>query len=82
MKMNKGLNFVLNADNSSLFGDYQSKQFHILQWSDERLSPILLSERFPEARTHRELKEMLFHHIIQYFEKGKVLIFILKIVTH
>ena len=80
--MNECHNFVLDADHSSLFGDYQSKQFHVLQWSDERLSPILLSERFPEARTHRELKEMLFHHIIQYFEKGKVLIVFLKIVAH
>ena len=43
-----------------------------LQWSGDALPTILQSERFPGAATHRELKEMLYHHIIQYFEKGKV----------
>ncbi|KAK3597762.1 hypothetical protein CHS0354_006119 [Potamilus streckersoni] len=45
---------------------------NLLGWKDEALSPILHSTKFPDARTHRDLKEMFYHHIISYFEKGKM----------
>ncbi|KAL3864490.1 hypothetical protein ACJMK2_006169 [Sinanodonta woodiana] len=45
---------------------------NLLGWKDEPLSPILHSTKFPEAHTHRDLKEMFYHHIISYFEKGKM----------
>ncbi|WAR21521.1 DOCK2-like protein [Mya arenaria] len=45
---------------------------NLLTWSKDPLPVILESERFPDARTHQELKEMLYHHVINYFEKGKM----------
>ncbi len=44
----------------------------VLQWSDELLTPILLSESFPRVETHRELKEKLYYTMIEYFDKGRV----------
>ena len=46
--------------------------FVFYQWSDEHLDSILRSDMFPSAQTHRELKELLYHRIIDHFDKGKV----------
>ncbi|XP_053406382.1 dedicator of cytokinesis protein 1-like [Mercenaria mercenaria] len=65
-------NMHLDCDNFTEAAHTLILYAKLLNWSDDRLSTILQSERFPEATTHRELKEMLYHHIIQYFEKGKM----------
>ena len=44
----------------------------LCQWSDESLDQLLLSTKHPEVRSHRTLKDRLYHEIIDYFDKGKV----------
>ncbi|XP_070212219.1 dedicator of cytokinesis protein 1-like isoform X7 [Littorina saxatilis] len=44
----------------------------LLQWTDEPLAPMLHNSKYPDAYTHRDLKERLFFEIINYFEKGKM----------
>ena len=44
----------------------------MIQWSDDPLDQMLKSNWYPEAVTHRELKESLYYDIISYFDKGKV----------
>ena len=33
---------------------------------------MLQNSKYPDAYTHRDLKERLYYEIISYFEKGKV----------
>ncbi|XP_064631450.1 dedicator of cytokinesis protein 1-like isoform X3 [Lineus longissimus] len=44
----------------------------LLKWSDDVLSQILQSDKYPECQTHRELKERLYYDVIGYFDKGKM----------
>lgn len=45
----------------------------LLSWSNNLLTPLLRSpSRYPTCDTHRQLKETLYHDIIDYFDKGKV----------
>lgn len=45
----------------------------LLSWSNNPLTPLLRSpSRYPTCDTHRQLKEALYHDIIDYFDKGKV----------
>lgn len=45
----------------------------LLLWSNNPLTPLLRSPlRYPTCDTHRQLKEALYHDIIDYFDKGKV----------
>ena len=44
----------------------------ISQWSDDPLTPLLSSTRYPEQQTHHELKEQLYYDIIRNFDQGKV----------
>ena len=44
----------------------------LLTWSDQPLSSLLKSSRYPHCQTHRELKECLYNDIIDYFDKGKM----------
>ncbi|XP_074643938.1 dedicator of cytokinesis protein 1-like [Tubulanus polymorphus] len=44
----------------------------LLQWSDTLLSSVLCSNKYPEAHTHRELKQKLYYEMIHYFNKGKM----------
>ncbi|KAL8560337.1 hypothetical protein ACOMHN_006068 [Nucella lapillus] len=44
----------------------------LLQWSDENLPPMLQTSKYPEAWSHRDLKEQLYYEIISYFEKGEM----------
>lgn len=46
---------------------------NLLNWSDTLLPPLLKSIRYTQCQTHRELKESLYHNIIEYFDKGKVI---------
>lgn len=44
----------------------------LLRWSDEQLSQLLKSDKYPNCETHRELKESLYYDILDYFDKGKL----------
>ncbi|XP_026809422.1 dedicator of cytokinesis protein 1 isoform X2 [Rhopalosiphum maidis] len=45
----------------------------LLSWSNDLLPPLLRSPlRYPTCDTHRQLKEALYHDIIDYFNKGKM----------
>ncbi|XP_050543349.1 dedicator of cytokinesis protein 1 isoform X2 [Daktulosphaira vitifoliae] len=45
----------------------------LLSWSNDSLPPLLRSPlRYPTCDTHRQLKEALYHDIIDYFDKGKM----------
>ncbi|XP_077992462.1 dedicator of cytokinesis protein 1-like isoform X2 [Glandiceps talaboti] len=41
-----------------------------LKWSDDKLSYPL--DKYPQAHTQRQLKEMLYYDIIDYFDRGKM----------
>lgn len=44
----------------------------LLNWSDELLSSLLKDDKYPYAKTHRELKEALYYTIIDNYGRGKV----------
>ncbi|CAH1170856.1 unnamed protein product [Phaedon cochleariae] len=44
----------------------------LLNWSDEHLNPLLKGEKYDTARTHRQLKEVLYYAIIENYSKGKM----------
>jgi dedicator of cytokinesis protein 1 len=44
----------------------------MINWSDEPLSPLLASNKYPKLQLHRELKESLYYDIIKYFDQGKM----------
>lgn len=44
------------------------------QWSDEHCTPQVMQTEFQSSRTHRHLKEHLYEMIIEYFDKGKVIL--------
>ena len=37
---------------------------------------MLQNNKYPDAHTHRDLKERLYYEIISYFEKGKVSVYL------
>ena len=43
-----------------------------LKWNNEVLDQHLLHPSFPSAKTHKELKEMLFLDLIKDFTEGQV----------
>lgn len=45
---------------------------NLLNWSDSPLPPLLKNSRYSFCQTHRQLKEALYHSIIDYFNKGKM----------
>lgn len=44
----------------------------LLRWSDEGLPSLLRSAKYPQCETQRELKERLYHDILDHFDKGKL----------
>lgn len=44
----------------------------VIQWSDDPLGPLLRSDAYQQAQTHRELKDLLYHQIVENFDKGDV----------
>jgi len=54
----------------------------LLSWSNDPLPPLLRSPlRYPTCDTHRQLKAALYHDIIDYFNKGKVIKFVVNFIT-
>jgi dedicator of cytokinesis protein 1 len=47
----------------------------LLMWSNSEISFMLKSSRYPNYLTHRELKEKIYYEMIDYFDKGKVIVF-------
>ncbi|CAH1782976.1 unnamed protein product [Owenia fusiformis] len=44
----------------------------LLKWSNETLPTMFVSDRHPNCRSHRSLKEVLYYDIIGYYDKGKM----------
>lgn len=47
----------------------------LLMWSNSEINFMLKSSRYPNFFTHRELKEKIYYDMIDYFDKGKVILF-------
>ena len=70
--LNKLCDLHLESENYTEAACTLQLHSNLLTWSDTHLSPLLKSHRYNFCQTHRDLKEALYHRIIQYFDKGKV----------
>lgn len=70
--VNKLCDLHLECDNFTEAAYTLQLHTKLLQWSDDVLSSLLKSNRYPEAQTHRQLKESLYYSIIEHYNKGKV----------
>ncbi|XP_058798317.1 dedicator of cytokinesis protein 1 isoform X2 [Phymastichus coffea] len=70
--VNKLCELHLECDNYTEAAYTLQLHSRLLKWSDESLSPLLKSSRYPHCQTHRELKECLYNDMIDYFDKGKM----------
>lgn len=70
--VNKLCDLHLECDNFTEAAYTLQLHSKLLQWSDDTLLPILKSNRYADAQTHRELKESLYYNIIDNYNKGKV----------
>eukprot|EP00057_Strongylocentrotus_purpuratus_P006618 XP_011661092.1 PREDICTED: dedicator of cytokinesis protein 1 isoform X2 [Strongylocentrotus purpuratus] len=60
----------LECDNYTEAGFTLQLQADRIKWSD---SPLLTSsDKYPEAMTERQLKEVIYYDIIEFFDKGKM----------
>lgn len=72
--VNKLCELHLQCDNYTEAAYTLKLYSNLLNWSDAPLSPLLKSSKHTHCQTHRELKEALYHHIMVFFDKGKVLL--------
>ncbi|KAK2584698.1 hypothetical protein KPH14_007033 [Odynerus spinipes] len=70
--VNKLCELHLECDNYTEAAYTLKLHSQLLAWSDQPLSPLLISHRYPLCQTHRELKEALYNDMIEYFDKGKM----------
>nr|CAD7263934.1 unnamed protein product [Timema shepardi] len=70
--VNKLCDLHLECDNYTEAAYTLKLHSKLLNWSDTTLPPLLKSNKFPHCQTHRELKEALYYHIMDYFDKGKM----------
>ncbi|PSN51994.1 Dedicator of cytokinesis protein 1 [Blattella germanica] len=70
--VNKLCDLHLECDNFTEAAYTLKLHSKLLTWSDTPLSSLLRSHKYPQCQTHRELKEALYHTIIEYFDKGKM----------
>ncbi|CAG2058639.1 unnamed protein product, partial [Timema podura] len=70
--VNKLCDLHLECDNYTEAAYTLKLHSKLLNWSDTALPPLLKSNKFPHCQTHRELKEALYYHIMDYFDKGKM----------
>ncbi|XP_076759592.1 dedicator of cytokinesis protein myoblast city isoform X3 [Xylocopa sonorina] len=70
--VNKLCELHLECDNYTEAAYSLKLHSQLLKWSDQSLPPLLRSHRYLECQTHRELKEALYNHMIEYFDKGKM----------
>lgn len=70
--VNKLCDLHLECDNYTEAAFALKLHSKLLSWSDQSLTPILCSNKYPQCKTHRELKEALYYDVIHYFDKGKV----------
>lgn len=76
--VNKLCDLHLDCDNFTEAAHTLRLHSQLLQWSDAPLPPLLRSPRHAYCHTHRQLKEALYYDIIQFFDKGKVCISVIK----
>ncbi|XP_056005673.1 dedicator of cytokinesis protein 1-like isoform X3 [Ostrea edulis] len=62
----------MKCDNYTEAANTLKLHVDLLKWTDDGLEPMLHSTWYPNARTHRELKENLYYDIISFFDKGKM----------
>ncbi|ESO92727.1 hypothetical protein LOTGIDRAFT_232874 [Lottia gigantea] len=62
----------LECDNFTEAGYTLMLYAKLLNWSEDNLPPMLHNNKYPDAITHRELKEKLYYDIISCFDKGKM----------
>ncbi|XP_062566377.1 dedicator of cytokinesis protein 1-like isoform X2 [Saccostrea cucullata] len=62
----------MKCDNYTEAANTVKLHVSLLRWTDDGLDPMLYSTWYPEARTHRELKESLYYDIISFYDKGKM----------
>lgn len=74
--VNKLCDLHLECDNFTEAAYTLQLHSKLLQWSDNTLPPLLKSNRYPDAQTHRHLKEALYYNIIDHYNKGKVVFLI------
>ncbi|XP_076678471.1 dedicator of cytokinesis protein myoblast city isoform X2 [Andrena cerasifolii] len=70
--VNKLCELHLECDNYTEAAYSLKLHSQLLAWSDQPLPPLLRSHRYLSCQTHRELKEALYNHMIEYFDKGKM----------
>lgn len=70
--LNKLFDLHLECDNFTEAAYTLELHTKLLRWSDESLSPLLKSDKYEAAKTHRHLKEALYDTIIENYSKGKV----------
>ncbi|CAH1397385.1 unnamed protein product [Nezara viridula] len=70
--LNKLCDLHLESDNYTEAAYTLKLHSKLLSWSDVSLSTMLRSSKYPNCQTHRQLKEALYHAIIDYFDQGKM----------
>lgn len=43
----------------------------LLNWTNDKLEPYLMHPHYPDIKIHKDLKELLFKSIIDYFTQGQ-----------
>ncbi|XP_065350993.1 dedicator of cytokinesis protein 1 isoform X4 [Cloeon dipterum] len=70
--VNKLFDLHLECDNFTEAAYTLKLHSKLLMWSNNKISFLLRSSRYPEHSTHRELKERIYYDIIDNFDKGKM----------
>lgn len=70
--LNKLYELHLDCDNYTEAAYTLELYTSLLKWSDDSLSQLLRSDKYPLSKTHRQLKEQLYYTIIENYSKGKM----------
>ncbi|XP_075232677.1 dedicator of cytokinesis protein myoblast city [Lycorma delicatula] len=70
--VNKLFDLHLECDNFTEAAYTLRLHSKLLNWSDTPVPPLLRSPRYVTCQTHRQLKDTLYHDIIENFDKGKM----------
>lgn len=70
--VNKLCDLHLEFENYAEAGFTLRLHSNLLLWNDTPLSPLLASQRLMHCKTHRQLKDELYHKILELFDRGKM----------
>lgn len=71
--LNKLFDLHIECDNYTEAAFTLELHTKLLKWSEETLSPLLKGDKYlNNAKSHRELKEVLYYTIIDNYNKGKM----------